>query len=278
MKNYNYIPRNTKIVAKEELSPDTLLLRLKFTDRKPFNFIPGQFVMLSVLGFGEVPIGICSSPSETGFIEVAVRSAGMVTQKICSLNIGDALGVNGPFGNGFPVTKLKGKDVVLVAGGIGLFPLRSLILHFRENKKLMKSLTILTGARSPQHLVFRKEYKDWGKFARVYTTVDTCTNSWEGCVGNLTKLYKESFAKGSVMIVCAPPIVNSTIIERFLGKEVAEKDLYFDLERRIKCGIGKCQHCTCGKEYVCLDGPVFSYQELKDNFEAFPKKEYSHAK
>jgi NAD(P)H-flavin reductase len=167
--------------------------------------------------------------------------------------------------------KIKGRDVILVAGGIGLFPLRSLILQQGE-KKLAKSLTILTGGRDPQHLAFRDEYRSWGKFARVLTTVDTCNKSWGGCIGNLTKLYGETFEKESVMIVCAPPVVNGTVISRFVGKEVTEGDLYFDLERRMKCGIGKCQHCTCGKEYTCLDGPVFSYLELKNNYEAFEKE------
>jgi NAD(P)H-flavin reductase len=268
MKSYSYIPEMVKIIARVPLSEDMVMLRVK----RPadFNFLPGQFVLVSVFGFGEVPIGVASSPSEKKYLELCIRSAGTVTKKICSLDAGDEVGLNGPFGNGFPMTKIKGRDIVVVAGGMGIFPLRSLILLLGENKNQFKSLTVITGARTPAKLCFSSEYPVWGKFAKVFATVDSGDKAWRGEVGQITSLYKKAgVTKGSVMIVCGPTAMCPSIIENFAGKNVKEEDLYFDLERRMECGIGKCQHCTCGKDYTCLDGPTFSFKELKNNIEAF---------
>lgn len=270
MKAYNYIPRNAKIIKKGNLSDDSVEFSVKMADKKSFNFSPGQFVMVSVFGFGEVPIGITTSPKEKGSFGIAVRAVGMVTKKLCGLSVGDIIGINGPFGNDFPITYLVGKDVVLIAGGIGMAPLRSLVRHIEKSPKLVKSLTVLYGAREEEQLLYRDEFKDWEKFAKLHLTVDKCGPDWEGCVGNITKLFdRADIKRGSVIIVCGPPVMYDAIIKRYAGKTVAEKDLYFLLERKMKCGIGKCQHCTCGQFYVCLDGPVFSYNKLKYNKEAF---------
>lgn len=270
MRTHNYITRTAKIIERKSLTSDVLALKLKMKDKKSFSFHPGQFVLLSVLGFGEIPIGITSSPNERGYFEVTVRSVGMVSQKICSLMVGDEVGVNGPFGNGFPLSKIKGKNLVLIAGGLGLAPLRSLVHHISFNKKLVKSLTILNGAKSPNELMYCNEYKNWGKFAKIHLTVDACDKDWKGCVGMITKLYEKAKVKsGSVIIACGPPVMFKSVINRYAGKRISDDDIYLLLERRMKCGIGKCQHCTCGKYYVCLDGPVFSYQQLKYNEEAF---------
>lgn len=270
MKNYYYKPVEMKITERKSLCENVVAYRLAIPKSTVFTFTPGQFVMLSVLGFGEIPIGITSSPLEKGYIEVAVRSVGMVSQKICSLEVGEKIGVNGPFGNGFPLSKLRGKDVYLVAGGIGLFPLRSLINHYGLNRKIAKSMTVLTGARSPKFLAYRDEYPNWCKYIRLYLTVDECDPSWNECIGNIGKLFDiVEVSPGAVMIAVGPPIMYKAVIERYAAKRVADTDLYFDLERRMKCGIGKCQHCTCGRKYVCLDGPVFSYAEIKYNPEAF---------
>lgn len=270
MKDYAYLPQKVKILRKKELSPETVSLRVK----RPagFSFHPGQFVLVGVLGFGEIPIGITTSPDEKEFIELGIRSAGMVSQKLCSLNEEDEVTINGPFGNGFPLSRLKGRDVVLVAGGIGLLPLHSLISHIRANQKLVTSLTVMVGAKHPDFLLYKNEYQDWEKFAKIYPVVDSCNESWGGCVGNLTKLYDITEVKhGSVMIVCGPPIMYPGIVSYYAGKRIAEEDLYFLLERRMKCGIGKCQHCTCDELYVCTDGPIFSYDKIKYNKEALLK-------
>lgn len=270
MKQHSYIPRPAKIIERKSLSEDVVSLRIKFTDRKPFNFIPGQFVMLSVFGFGEVPVGIATSPKEKGYIEVAVRAAGLVTRKICALEVGDSVGVGGPFGNGFPMAKIKNRDVVIITGGIGLPPLRSLIRHIERCPECVKSLTIIHGDRTEERLLYRDEYPEWEKFAGFHLTVEDCGAKWQGCVGNITKLFeKAEIKRGLVIITCGPSIMYPAIATRYAGKTVAEADLYFLLERRMKCGIGKCQHCTCGELYVCLDGPLFSYDQLKYNPEAF---------
>lgn len=264
------LPRKAKITKKYYLCDDVVGFKLKFTDRKAFNFYPGQFVLLSVSGFGEVPIGITVSPKEKGEIEVAIRSVGLVTKKICSLNEGDYLGVTGPFGNGFPLSDIKGKDLVIIAGGLGLAPLRSLIRHLGKTPHFVKSLTILNGARSPEQLLYKDDYKDWEEFASLNLTVDTCEAGWSECIGDITKLFdKVEIKRGSIIIACGPPIMYKPIIDRYAGKTVAEDNLYFLLERRMKCGVGKCQHCTCGEYYVCLDGPIFPYSKIKYEEEAF---------
>lgn len=270
MRSHDYIPRKVKIMEKNALTEKVVGLRLKFLDKKPFDFHPGQFVMLSVSGFGEIPIGITTSPKEKGFFEVAVSSVGMVSQKICSLSVGDTLGVSGPFGNGFYLPAIKGKDVVMISGGFGLAPLRSLIHHIARTKGVVKSLTILSGAKTPKNLLYRDEYEEWEKFASVNLTVDICDSNWKQCKGMITKLFDlVNIKAGSVMLVCGPPMMYESVIKRFAGKRISDHDLYFLLERRMKCGIGKCQHCTCGKLYVCIDGPVFSYEKIKYNNEAF---------
>lgn len=270
MKHHSYIPRKARIVERKLLCEDIVGLRLKSVDRKPFSFHPGQFLMLSVAGFGEVPIGITTSPKEKDHLEVAVRSVGLVTNKIFDLKEKDQVGLNGPFGNGFPLPEIKGKDLVLMAGGLGLAPLRSLIRHIGTTPQLVKSLMILNGARSPEQLLYGDEYQEWRKFADVNLTVDECGPDWGGCVGNITELFdKVKVPRGAVIITCGPPVMFDSIIKRYAGKTVAEKDLYFLLERKMKCGIGKCQHCTCGEYYVCLDGPVFAYDKIKYNKEAF---------
>lgn len=270
MNSHSYIPRKAKITAKKTLSPDTVSFSLQLIDKKPFSWHPGQFVMLSVLGFGEIPIGITTAPGSKREFEVAVRATGMVSNKICSLSVGEELGINGPFGNGFPLSAIKNKDVVIISGGVGLAPLRSLIQFVRENPKFVKSLKIALGAKTPEYLIYRDEYPDWKKIATLFTIVDKADTDWEGSVGMITKLYPKVAVKpGSVIISCAPPVVYQSIANFFAGKRISDTDLYFLFERRMKCGIGKCQHCTCGEYYVCLDGPVFNFQQLKYNQEAF---------
>lgn len=269
MKTADFTPLEAKIIELKDLCDDVVGLKLKPLKKFPV-FLPGQFVLISVLGFGSVPIAITNSPEEKGYLEVAVRSVGMVTKKIHALSVGDKVGILGPFGNGFPMPKIKGRDVVLIAGGLGLAPLRSLIRYAERKKHLFKSLTILNGARNEEQLLYHDEYPEWEKFANLNLTVDKCGPNWSGCIGNVTKLFdKVNIERGSVMIVCGPPVMFQSIIDRYAGKKIADKDLYFLLERKMSCGVGKCQHCTCGKYYVCLDGPVFSYYQLKYNKEAF---------
>jgi NAD(P)H-flavin reductase len=269
MKTHTYLPIPAKVLSKKWLRDDTAVLKIKVSSKDRFTFVPGQFVMVSVLGFGEVPIGIASAPSNDRVIELLVMRLGLVTKKITNLEVGDSLGVSKPMGNGFPMAKIKDKDLVLIAGGTGIAPLRSLINHIKKTK-LTKSLAILNGAKCPEQILFRDEYKDWDKFAKTYLTVDTCDDSWEQSIGNITVLLDVAKIKrGSLVIVCGPPPMYKPIIDRLAGKRVAEDDLWFSLERRMKCGIGKCQHCTCGKLYTCLDGPIFSYDKIKYNNEAF---------
>lgn len=269
MKSFNYIPREANIVAKKSLSNDTVGFSIRLKGAKPFTFLPGQFIMLSRLGFGSIPVGIASSPGEKQ-LDVAVRKVGEVTSGLASLEVGDTIGVAGPFGNGLSLSKLKSKDVVIVAGGLGIPPLRGFIKAIGENPKLVKSLTILIGAKTPGDLLYREDFRAWEGFATVYQTVDKAGANWTGETGLITKLFeKVRVKKGSAMLVCGPPQMFETIVKMFAGKRVPESDLYLFLERKMVCGVGKCQHCTCGKNYICLDGPVFPYAAIKYNDEAF---------
>lgn len=264
------LPRKVKIIKKFFLSDKVVGFELAFLDRLPFSFTPGQFIMLSVLGFGEIPVAITISPKEKKKIEVAIKPVGMVTKKICSLVENDFLWIRGPFGVGFPLSAIKDKDLVLITGGIGILPIRSLIRYIKKNPSLVKSLTIMSGAKSPEEILFKDEYNSWGELATVGQAVDCGDSSWDGCLGVVDSLFdKIKIKRGSVVIACGPSAMYKKIVSRYAGKTSSEDDIYFLLERKMKCGIGRCQHCACGEFYVCTDGPVFQYSKIKYIKEAF---------
>lgn len=268
MKKHTFLPETVRIVEKKVFNAETVGFKIALS--KPLIFHPGQFVLLSVLGFGEVPVGIASGPKGEKFLDVAIRAVGTVTEQLCRLSKGDELGITGPLGHGFPMTKLKGRDVVLIAGGLGIVPLRSLIEFHLAKPKFFSSLTVLIGAKNKESLLYQDEYKQWAKKLDLHQTIDKKEKGWQGTVGPLPKLYPlAKIKRGSVIISCGSNPMFKSVVNYFAGKRVADGDLYFLLERKMKCGVGKCQHCTCGGFYVCTDGPVFSYEKIKYNTEAF---------
>jgi len=260
------------VVAINGLNKTTKSLRLRITDKtvaKDFTFEPGQYIMVGILGFGEAPLTITTAAAELPEFEIAVRSAGVATQAMHRLKIGDTLYFRGPYGNSILTEKIYGQSVVLVAGGIGLAPLRSMIHTIRDDQTIVGDLTILCGAKVPEELLFKAELGAWSKFASVHLVADKADHQWTGETGRVPdSLKKLKLTPETVVIVCGPPVMYQSIVKVLQAKGLADEKILFMLERRMKCGIGKCQHCTCGDKYVCLDGPTFTYQEIKNNPEA----------
>ncbi len=272
MKPYEPIPSVvTEIVS---LSSDSKLFTIKFKDpqaHQEFDFKPGQFVEVGILGFGEIPVGIASNPSNKEYIQVSIREVGNVTKAFHKLEPGDEVGVRGPFGNGFKDEWIDGKDLIIIGGGCGIPPLRSLLFHAIENPDKFKSVQLLYGSKSHQDLLFRQEYDKWGENAEIYLTVDT-DKDWDDkihdCkVGVVTNLITENtIRENSVAAMCGPPIMYKFVVKKLLELGMKPENILVSLERRMKCGVGKCQHCNRGSKYVCLDGPVFTLKELEDEY------------
>jgi NAD(P)H-flavin reductase len=263
-----YLPQLAQIASVRDETPDVKSFSLALKNGG-FDYKPGQFVEVSLFGLGESPICICSSPGQQkDGIQITVRRVGSVTNALHSLSRGDEIGIRGPFGNGFPLEEVKGKDILFVGGGIGLPPLRSLINAMLDRRKEFGRITILYGARTPSDMVYKDELKQWAARDDVeyMETVDVRDESWKGNVGVVTTLLPKASIdpKSCVAFTCGPPIMIRFVIIDLLAMGFAPKDIISTLERYMKCGVGKCGHCAIGHKYVCLDGPVFSYEELRE--------------
>lgn len=255
-------------------TPDTktFALRLRDTeDRKNFEYLPGQFLELSVFGYGEAPFCIASSPTRPEVLETTVRRTGLLTDALHKLAEGDEVGIRGPFGNGFDVKAAQGKDLLFVAGGIGLPPLRSLIWNVLDERPRFGRVAVLYGARTPTDLVYKQELEEWGKRSDVelYVTVDAAQRDWTGAVGVVPSLLKKVtlHPESTLAFVCGPPIMIKIAIQDLLALGLKEEAVISTLERMMQCGIGKCNHCAIGHRYVCRDGPVFNYSQIREMVE-----------
>jgi NAD(P)H-flavin reductase len=266
----SYIPVEGTVKKVRQLSPSVIAITLELENKKAFSFKPGQFLMISTLGYGESVLTITSAACDLPEIEIAVRSVGNNTKALHRLKIGDPIWVSGPFGNHFDFRKMAGKEVVIIAGGIGLAPLRSLARTIEQDPKIVGKTTVIVGAKTAQDFIFKNDLKKWNGFADVYLTVDDADADWTGYVGQVPMvLDKIEVDKEATAIVCGPPVMFEPTIKKLEKAGVKPDRIFIMLERRMKCGMGKCQHCTCGDKYVCLDGPTFSWDELKDNWEVF---------
>jgi NAD(P)H-flavin reductase len=234
--------------------------------KEQFRFKPGQFVEASVLGVGEAPFGLASNPNHPSTFRITVRAVGSVTKALHQLKTNDLIGVRGPFGNGFPFDEVKGKNILFIGGGIGLPPLRSLIEPMIDARSDFQDIQILYGARTPADLVYKDRLLEWAqmKDLRFFMTVDVGDATWAGEVGVVTTLFPKADLKiaDTVVFVCGPPIMIKFVIQGLIQLGISPKNIISTLERYMKCGIGKCGHCAVGHKYICLDGPVFSYQEM----------------
>lgn len=259
-------------VGKE--TPDTFGLTLEpenGTDGTLFR--PGQFSMLWVFGVGELPISISGDPAERGHLAYTVRSVGQATKALVSQKVGDGIGVRGPFGTTWPVEAARGRDVIIVAGGIGLAPLRPVVYGVLKNRKDYSRLVVLYGARSPRDVLYRTELAAWARHSdnQVLITVDYGGLNWRGHVGVVTTLFKYARLQParSIAMVCGPEIMM-----RFVGRELEaqglkQNDIYVSMERNMKCGVGFCGHCQYGPHFICKDGPVFSYERIRPLLEKY---------
>jgi sulfhydrogenase subunit gamma (sulfur reductase) len=237
------------------------------------NHRPGQFVEVSLLGIGEAPISISSSPSRSnGTFELCVRRAGDLTSVIHTLKPGATIGIRGPFGRGFPFERFRGKDMLFAPGGLGLAPARSLINQVLDERANYGRVIILYGAKHPSELLFTDELDAWSKRSDVefHVTVDKGDENWKGNVGVITTLFPkiEIYPRNTVAVTIGPPVMYRFVLMELLGKGIADGNIWMSLERRMKCGVGKCGHCQINHMYTCQSGPSFSYAELKGVEEA----------
>jgi len=266
-----YLPQIATIVSVRDETPDTKTYALKFRDEAQhdaFSHKPGQFLEVSVFGTGEAPFCLASSPTRPETVEITARRTGLLTNALHILGDGDELGIRGPYGNGFSVEGAYGRDVLFIGGGIGLPPLRSLIWNMLDERGKFGDVTILYGARTPTDLVYKDELKEWEQRGDVNfrVTVDRAEPGWEGNVGMVPTLFDQCDMKpnGTMAYVCGPPIMIKFVIQDLLMRGFKEDSIISTLERMMQCGVGKCNHCAIGHKYVCRDGPVFTYSDIKD--------------
>ena len=260
-----FVPFFGRILDIREMTPREKFYRVELP--QPLNHKPGQFVMLSVPGLGEAPISISCGPRKDNLLELVIRKAGSLTTVLHNMTVGQRIGVRGPFGSGFDITKFYGKDLVFVCGGLGLAPLRSLITPVVENVEKFGQVTILSGALDPSLELYRDELKAWGKRVRVIRLVDKTDNMpWDGDqVGLVTAPIptlnldpQKTFA-----VLCGPPVMYKFVVIELDRHRIPHEQIYIDLERRMRCGIGKCGHCQINEVYCCCDGPVFRLADVK---------------
>jgi sulfite reductase subunit B len=267
-----YAPRLAELVKIDKLTPRERAFEFRFMDDKGLGHRPGQFVEVSVMGIGEAPISISSSPTRDGTFQLAVRSVGNVTNALHALEKGAIVGIRGPFGNGFPIEALEGKDILLIAGGIGLFPLRSLVQYILDRRSSFGRVILLFGARSPAERLFLDELAAWSQSPEIefQETVDRGDESWKGNVGVITTLIPKVNIepKKTMAVVVGPPIMYRFVIIELKKKDIPDDNIILSLERRMKCGVGKCGHCQINDVYVCQEGPVFTLAQLRNLREA----------
>ena len=267
--NIDFVPKLATIVKKTPMTPNEILFEIKLNDGSELGHKPGQFVEISVFGVGEAPISVSSPPTKKGTFELCVRKVGNVTGKLHTLNAGDMVGVRGPFGTGFDADFLKGKDLLFIAGGLGIAPLRSLFNYVLDNRRDYGRVILLYGCKEPRELLFGDEMVALAERDDVEfkPTVDWCPENevWTGNVGVITTLIPQvNFdAESTYAIVVGPPIMYKFVIADLKKRNVPDDHIILSLERRMKCGVGKCGHCQINQLYVCKDGPVFSYSKIK---------------
>lgn len=264
-----YLPKLVKVLAVKTESIDTKLIRFCFKDikdQKKFDFLAGQFLQIGLAGWGECPISICSSSFYSKkYFELAIRDIGPLTHRLNQLKAGDEVYIRGPFGNGFDLEAIGTKNLILVGGGCGFVPLRPLIVDFMEGRIKSPKLQIFYGCQNEKTMLFKQEYGDWNRQAEFGVILDAPTAKWKGKKGLVTELIKQrEISPDSAVVLVGPPIMYRFVVKELLNKKVKPENIWLSLERKMYCGQGVCQHCAIGRYYVCKDGPVFSYAQLKD--------------
>jgi NAD(P)H-flavin reductase len=273
MKN-PYIPIPMIVKSGSVETSDRMLrtLELEFLseeDRKAFRFIPGQFCELSVLGKGEAPFGIASAPDEACGLKFTINKAGIVTTALHHLEEGMEIGIRGPLGNGYPISLFEGKNLLIIGGGFAFTTLRSLIAFYLQpqNRSKVNEITVVYGARTPGLLLYKEELAEWSRRddIKLIVTVDAGDNDWKGKVGLVPNVLEEAAPslEDTYAVICGPPVMIKFTFPKLVALKFPNERIYTSLEKRMKCGIGKCGRCNIGHLYVCKDGPVFSYAQLE---------------
>jgi sulfhydrogenase subunit gamma (sulfur reductase) len=270
--NNPYIPMMAEIQSVEALTSRETLFKVMLPE--PLNHRPGQFVMVSIPGVGECAISISSGPESGCMLEMVIRKAGNVTGVLHQLKAADLIGIRGPFGSGFHLEDFKGKDIVIIAGGLGLVPLRSLIIPVMEHRPDYGKVHLIIGSRTPSETLFREQIKRWKSLPETQVTemVDnTDFQQWDGEQGLVTdpihRLQLDE--KNTRLVLCGPPVMYKFVLMEFkMNFTIPDDQIFVDLERRMRCGLGKCGHCQINQVYCCKEGPVFRYSQLNDLPEA----------
>ena len=267
IKNDIYQPYLARIIKVLPQIQDHLLFQLRFEDPKMasnFTHRPGQFVELSVIGSGEAPISISSSPTRPGIVEFCIRKTGRVTNALFRLPLNALVGIRGPYGNGFPIEKLKDNNLLIIAGGLGMAPLRSLLWYALDNRTKFKDIILMLGAKTPDEMLFKYELLkliDRPDMNCLLTVDKDEEGIWRAYFGVVTKLfdYAELDPATTYAALCGPPIMYKFVLKELLKRNFSKDRILMSLERKMKCGVGKCGHCSIGYKYTCIDGPIFTY-------------------
>ena len=267
-----FLPQVAEIIEAQKITATEKHFKLKLQSGERFDYLPGQIVEAGLFGYGEIPLGLASSPTNGESFDLVIRELGKVTKAMSALNAGDTMTIRGPLGNGFPIDEFKGKDVLIVAGGIGLCPVRSMIEYILHNRDDFGKFTLFFGTKSPSDLLFEEDLAEWrtSDCMHYLETVDTPDEAWKGNVGVITTLFPQAteISPDTRVIICGPPIMYKFVIAELDKIGIVRSNIYVDLERRMKCGVGKCGHCQINDKYVCLDGPVFRYSDIETLEEA----------
>lgn len=266
-----YRPWEARITSITPLTATEKLYEFRLVDdriRAAFKHKPGQFVMISILGVGEAPIAICSSPAKSGFFELTIRKAGTVTSRLADMQCGDIVGIRGPYGRPFPFEEMKGNDVLMVAGGTGIAPLRSLINNIHDERDQFGKVVIIYGSRTAETIMFKDQFDMWRHRSdfELYIPLSQPDDTWQGERGYAGDMFKYLTLNPEITYgaICGPPIMYGSVIEKMREAGIAYDKIYMSFERHMKCGMGKCGHCQVGHQFCCQDGPVFNYWEAQN--------------
>jgi sulfhydrogenase subunit gamma (sulfur reductase) len=268
-----YLPYEAEVIERVVESPTIFTLRLRFVDPQVhagYRFAPGQFNMLYLYGVGEVPISIVSDPEDESLFDHTIRIVGRVTNGLAKLKARDRVGVRGPYGRGWPLKQAKGRDVMVVTGGLGCAPVVSAINYVIRRREQYEKLTVLQGVKHAGDLIWRNKYEEWAKLPKtqVLVAADTGATLWPWHVGPVTQLFDQADidVKRTVIMMCGPELMMQVAIDQLVERGVPESEIYLSMERSMHCAVAQCGHCQHGGKYVCKDGPVFSYPEVKTLF------------
>jgi len=262
-----YQPEQARIVRHYDLIEDHRFFQIRHVDMNramSFTYNPGQFIMMSIPGVGEAPFSISSTPSRPGILELGVRKVGTLTESLFQKRDNDIIYIRGPYGNGFKLEHMMKKDLIITAGGLGVIPLRSILYYVLDNRDKFGRVFFLYGAGNPEQFLFKDEFfqlKNRTDLDCMYT-VDKSDSTWTESEGVVTKLFKdlpEIDPQNTIGLVVGPPVMYKYVIDEFLKLKIPKNMIQLSLERRMKCGVGKCGHCALDHLYTCIDGPVFTY-------------------